>query len=292
MDGSLSFDQVTKTKTLERLITLADDKIACRLVHELCSTLLHPGVQSEEIAAGRRQVIADQLVSLLKSRQNVENNKESSSDVKDLVTQLLGFFVEHSYFSVDSSASERPEIPIPPMLKKTQDMLRSRLSACLSHIMSKFPNPAYHTYDAACRIRINEAGTIMRSELDLAGPVGEKISNAWLALEQVNNSIKSGSGDKTCLEAFMLLYSLTIVQIYNGDADAVGMLDELHSCFDLLIKGRAEDSQQGSEVLIEILLGFSAKPSQLFKRLTQQVFSAFTSKIDSNGLGSMIKVRL
>lgn len=290
MDGNLSFDQVTKTKTLERLIALADDKTACHLVYELCNKLRQPVDQTELNAAARSQAIADQLVSLLKSRQNSESSKEPSSDVKDLTTHLLDVFVVHSYFSMNSSVSERADILVPPILKKIQDMLRSRISACLSHIMSKFPNPAYYIYHVACQIRANEADSALHSELDLAGPVGSSVSNAWMALEQVNRRLEGDSGNKTSLEAFLLLYSLTIVQIYNGDVDAVGMLDELHSCFDLLMKDQAEDSQQGSEVLIEILLGFSAKPSQLFKRLTQQVFSAFASEVNSNGLQSMIKV--
>ncbi|KAL8941685.1 MAG: hypothetical protein Q9216_002098 [Gyalolechia sp. 2 TL-2023] len=290
LPGNLSFDQVTKTKTLERLITLADDGTARRLVHELCSMLLHPGLYNGEDVATRRQMIADQLVSLLKSRQNTENLREPSSDARDLVTKLLNVLVAHSYFSVDPSASTQPEAPLPPISRKTQDMLRSRLSACLSHIMSKFPNPAYHIYDAACQIRANGVDTAMRSELDLAGPVGEGVSTAWLALEQVSKSLKADSGNKTCLEAFMLLYSLTVVQVYNGDADAVSILDELHNCYNLLIKGQGKEGQQGSEVLVEILLGFSAKPSQLFRRLTQQVFSAFTSDVDITGLQSMIKV--
>ncbi|KAL9023585.1 MAG: hypothetical protein Q9196_007111, partial [Gyalolechia fulgens] len=290
-DGNLSFDQATKTKTLERLIALADDTTACRLVHELCGTLRRPNLRDGEDAAARRQVIADQLVSLLKSRQNTENLKEPSSDARDLVTKLLGNFATHSYFSVDTSAGDRPEIPVPPVSRKTQEMLRSKLSACLSHIMSKFPNPAYYIYEAACQIRVNAADTVMHSELDLTGPVGESVSRAWLAVEQVSERLKADSGNKPCLEAFMLLYSLTIVQVYNGDADAVGMLEELHSCYDLLIKDQGKDTQQGSEVLIEILLGFSAKPLQLFKRLTQQVFSAFASEINRNGLQSMIKVR-
>lgn len=291
MDGNLSFDQVTKTKILERLIALADNKTCCRLVHHLCSTLRRPNLQAGEDAVAKRQVIADQLVALLKSRQNTENLNEPSSDVRDLVTTLLDVLVAHSYFSVDPAASDLPETPVPPISRKTQEMLRSRLSACLSHIMNRFPNPEGHIYYAAHQVRLNGANTIMRSDLDLAGPVGESVSNAWLALEYIARSLKDDSGDATILGAFMLLYSLIILQVYNGDADAVGMLDELHSCYDLLIKGQGKDSLQGSEVLVEILLGFSAKPSQLFRRLTQQVFSAFASEVNSNGLQSMIKAR-
>lgn len=290
LHGKLSFDQLTKTKTVERLVSLADDFTACRLVHELCSKLVRLDIQDEEDAAARRQVIADQLVSLLKSRQSTGIPEDSSSNVKTLAIEVLNVLVTYSYFSINPSASDRQKAPSPSFSQKTQDMLRSRLSTCLSHIVDRFLNPALYTYKAVYQVRLNEADKDLHPNLDLTGPVSESISTAWQSFEHIRRSLEQKPSNATSLGAFMLLYSLTILQVYNGDADAVTMLDELQSCYKLLIERQGEDRQQGSGVLIEILLSLVAKPSQLFRRLAQQVFSAFTSDINSNDLQPMIKV--
>ena len=290
LKGRSSFDQLTKTKTVERLIALTDNRTACRLVDELCIKLVRPDTQDEEDAAASRQVIADQLVSLLKSRQSTDTQGDSVMDVERLVTNILNTFVSHSYFSVDSSVTDFQKAPLPCFSRKTQGLLRSRLFACLSHIVDKFPSPVQYAYEVVCKIRLNEADKDLHSNLNLTGSVNQSISTAWKIFESMARSREEEPGNSTSQEAFMLLYSFTFLQIYNGDADAVSMLDELRSCYDNLLNRDSEDRQQGSEILVELLLSLAGKPSQLFRRLTYQVFSAFASEINKNGLQSMIKV--
>lgn len=97
--------------------------------------------------------------------------------------------------------------------------------------------------------------------------------------------------------ALKLLYSLTILQVYSGDADAVSMLDELEFCYSRLLgdKGdesnsKKEDKTEASDALIEILLSFASKPSQLFRRMSEQVFGAFADQVTADGLDSLVSV--
>ncbi len=97
---------------------------------------------------------------------------------------------------------------------------------------------------------------------------------------------------KAHLRAMKLLYSLTILEVYNGTADAVSLLDELKICYNELIQTNKANkvNSEASELLVEVLLSFISKPSVLFRKLAQQVFAAFASEFSSAGLKSMLNV--
>jgi DNA polymerase phi len=91
---------------------------------------------------------------------------------------------------------------------------------------------------------------------------------------------------------------MTILQVYNGDADAVSMLGELDFCYSKIFgdkkskKGKEgeEETSEASDALVEILLSFASKPSQLFRRMSEQVFTAFAPNVTATGLESLISV--
>ncbi|KAL9039795.1 MAG: hypothetical protein Q9180_002318 [Flavoplaca navasiana] len=287
---TVSFDDITKTKTVERLLALAHPSSLGQLVPELCVQLVSPGTIQEKDASARRQITIDQLTYLLKSHQKRTKQDTHGSECSSLTRQILGVLATYSYFSMKNPRPGQADCPVPPMSSRTQETLRTRLSTCLLHILSNSPDPsslASHVVDVILRC---EADKHMNSILDLTGTLGEIISNAREFLGHVRKQTMSESNNKPMLCAFELLYSFTILQLYNGDGDAVGMLDDLRSCFDLLIEHRQTAHHIGSELVVEILLSYVAKPSQLFRRLAQQVFPIFIPIIQHDGLLSMIKV--
>ncbi|KAI4249571.1 MAG: hypothetical protein L6R42_008927, partial [Xanthoria sp. 1 TBL-2021] len=289
-DKRLSFDNLTKTKTVEKLMALGDDASLRHLVPELCDKLVRPGVIEEKDASARRQITIDQLTSLLKSRQSSRKQDSQSLDSTGLTRHILEVLATYSYFSMEKPHLNQADCPVPPMSGRTQETLRSRLSTCLTSILSRSSSPAFFASHVVDVILRHEADQHMHSILELPGTLGETIPSARTVLENIHNQALSNSSDNTTLHAFELLYSLTILQMYNGDADAVSMLDELRSSYDLLIGRRQTADQVGSEVFVEILLSFVAKPSRLFRRLAQQVFSTFTPMVQQDGIRSMIKV--
>lgn len=99
-------------------------------------------------------------------------------------------------------------------------------------------------------------------------------------------------GETSSISAFKLLYSMTVLQVYNGDADAVSMLDELEFCYSKFMgdDSKKKDTSDASDALVEILLSFASKQSQLFRRMSEQVFGAFADQVTENGLESLISV--
>jgi DNA polymerase phi len=89
-------------------------------------------------------------------------------------------------------------------------------------------------------------------------------------------------------EGFMLLYSLTLLQVYNGDGDAIMMLDDLDASRKAMAKSK--DSAEGSDTFIEIILSFLGNPRTLFRKIGEEAFSIFASEIGSEGLQSLAEI--
>lgn len=89
-------------------------------------------------------------------------------------------------------------------------------------------------------------------------------------------------------EGFVLLYSLTLLQVYNGDGDAIMMLDDLDASRKAMSKNK--DSGEGSDAFVEIVLSFLGNPRTLFRKIGEEAFSIFASEIGSEGLQSLAEI--
>lgn len=92
-------------------------------------------------------------------------------------------------------------------------------------------------------------------------------------------------------EGFKLLYSLTLLQVYNGEGDAVMMLDDLDASRKAMQKKSKDCDEEGpSDAFVEIVLSFLGNPLTLFRKIGEEAFSIFASDISSEGLQSLIDV--
>jgi hypothetical protein len=89
-------------------------------------------------------------------------------------------------------------------------------------------------------------------------------------------------------EGFVLLYTLTLLQVYNGDGDAIMMLDDLDASRKAMSKNK--DSGEGSDAFVEIVLSFLGNPRTLFRKIGEEAFSIFASEIGSEGLQSLAEI--
>ena len=293
VNGDLNFDKTTKTKTVETLTSIVDDLAFEQVVEIYEILILRPGVGDEKTAASRRQSAADQLVFAVRSIQ-LDPTKEISAKSEYLpnISRILALLAKHAYFDVDNSPDNRSISPTPKISQASREMFRTRISSCLSSLVAKLTGrPSYFAYDLVCGIHrqeenVNHSYTVLNADDD----VRSVLELAWHILSKVHaqNSLDS-AGDAQFFRALELLYSLTILQVHNQEPDAVGVLDELNHSFEPLL--HKKKPLRDSATLIEILLSFIAKPSQLFRRLAQQVFTACASELDNTALQSMIKVR-
>jgi DNA polymerase phi len=91
-------------------------------------------------------------------------------------------------------------------------------------------------------------------------------------------------------EGFILLYSLTILQVYNGEGDAVMMLDDLDVSRKAMLKKDQGTAQEGSDVFVEIVLSFLGNSRTLFRKIGEEALSIFASEISAEGLSSLTDI--
>jgi DNA polymerase phi len=123
--------------------------------------------------------------------------------------------------------------------------------------------------------------------------ITESKDRAILTMEKIlKKARKAGGKDRAPSQALALLYSLVIFQLYNGESEALSILDELKLCYDKLIRHKDTDDTdtEASEVLVELLLSFISKPSALLRKVTQHVFGAFMSDMTAGGLKLMTDI--
>lgn len=243
--------------------------------------ILRPGAETEKDANLQRQGALDQVVWLVKSCQNLHLAQFTSPSAQVIfLTKALELLVSIGYFNHTKSANTM----VPPFSSRSQQDARTRLTSCLSHLMNAASDPYYFF-----RIVIDE---INRGEQSTSGLECIVESNA--ALRTAHTTLE-GMKDGSEIAALRLLYSLTILEVYNGDADALAMLDELEQCYKPIrnafeAEAKPAQHQDGSQAFVEIILSFIAKPSQLFRRMAHHVFNTYASNLRASGMETMLTI--
>ncbi len=293
VNGDINFDRITKTKTIETLISLLNDPAFEQVIVVYEGLILRPGVEDEKTAASRRQSAADQLVSAVRSIQH-HPTEEVLTENECLVSirRILALLAKYAYFDVNNAPDDRSTSPSPKISQASREMFRTRISSCLSSLVAKpIREPSYFAYELVCNIHGQEENPEdSNAILNTDENVRSVLKKAWQTVEKVHSHsyLLKNKEERRFYSALELLYSLTVLQVHNEEADAAGILAELNHRFEPLL--RKKKPRQDSATLIEILLSFIAKPSQLFRRLAQEVFTACASELDDSALQSMIEV--
>jgi DNA polymerase phi len=91
-------------------------------------------------------------------------------------------------------------------------------------------------------------------------------------------------------EGFILLYSLTLLQVYNGEGDAVMMLDDLDMSRKAMSKKKKGSTAESQDPFVEIVLSFLGNERTLFRRIGEEAFGIFAADISSDGLQSLTDI--
>lgn len=132
--GSIEFDRITKTKTLEQILLLADDDSLRKIVRHLNTLVLRPESEEQTVADSRRQVIADLLLNTIKHYRRYEEIDEASGEKDNWLRKILDILVEYSYF-VPSKTAKTSKVPLPPISERSRTTFQERLSSCLTKLL-------------------------------------------------------------------------------------------------------------------------------------------------------------
>ena len=292
-NGEVNFDQITKTKTVEKLVNMVPSSCWDDLLRFLRELVMNPGVQDEKSAASRRRVIADLLLISARSRSTaVCGVTPTPSEAEQGIQQVLSLLVELAYFTPNDQPKSPGGIDNPSIAQASRDIFKAKISSCLTDMTSKSSNPSASAYHVVCVIMSRlKLSTTFTPLLEMNDTITEMIEKAWKMLRKIHSKEQSCSAEtRPFLTAFKLLYSLMILQVYNGDADAVNMLDELKDSYHNLLDKNNSRTPGGPEALVDIILSLAAKPALLFRRITPHIFSACASSINEPALKSMTQV--
>lgn len=271
--GFYNFDQITKTKTVDKMLGWAHGKDAEAVVQMLLRpAMVIEDCKDERDAESRRQCFADYLLSMIR-RVDLSDEKDDSTWIKNTTLPTLAKL----------SYSKKHMKCVPALTEKSRTMFRTRLTSAFAHLIS---DPKGFSYP--CEL----LQSIKTDAIEMEDEVTEAKDKAQATMEKLLKKAKKASDkEKISLEALALLYALVIFQLINGEADAAAVLDELKLCYDKLIRGKEEEEGQDvSIVLVEILLSLLSKPSLLLRKVAQHVFTAFSGEITAEGLSMMTDV--
>ncbi|KAK6609822.1 DNA polymerase v [Botrytis cinerea] len=270
-NGAYSFDRVTKTKTIEKLLSMVDDTNGEAVLDVLTSPVLVVPSSETNDAEKRRQMFGDYVLTTIRHVDLTEASQNSSWIKTAALPQLASLA-----YSNNSEAK-------PPISEGTRTLIRNRLTSAFTHLLSNMDG-----YHYPCDLVIS----CTPDAVAMDGLITGAKDAAFTTLQKLMKKAKKGGKDKATFQTLSLLYALVIFQLYNGDVEAVSILDELKLCYDNLIKHKSiEDSEVAPfEVLVELLLSFLSRPSALLRKVTQHVFTAFMGEMTEGGLKLMTDV--
>lgn len=128
-NGSPSFDKISKSKTIERLVFLAEGHTLTEMLHIIERLMISPATDEAKAAESRRQVLADLCLNTLRGLPGGTCEK-----VHPAMGVILRIFVEHGYFI--RMPSKESLKATPPFSPATQKLFRTRLFSSLGVLVS------------------------------------------------------------------------------------------------------------------------------------------------------------
>ncbi|KAF2876802.1 hypothetical protein BDV95DRAFT_625943 [Massariosphaeria phaeospora] len=277
-NGSIDLDKITKTKTLENILLSVDDETLRKIIRHIHSVLLRPETQEHAIADNRRQTIADMLLHIVRHYKRYENQSSDLLEKDNWLRSILEVMIDCAYF-IPSQSARTSKIPLPPVSESTRKLFRERLSSCLTRLLGvQAGSRASFATMVVGIIRSKASSRSLRQVFKADEFVTETLEKAHQSLDTVSAECSS-PGKNPAAEGFLLLYCLTLLQVYDGDGDAVLMLSDLESARKTMLQPHKRSETQGQNVFIEIILSFLGNTRMLFRKIAEEAFSIFISDI-------------
>lgn len=301
--GSPNFDQLTKTKTTQKLFSSIHIEEVPSIVNILILVLVNPGETEQKPSDARRQWALDHLLHLVKTHSH--NNEKSSSWIDEILVILIreGYFISKTSSSSKKDkkrkhdeASTDLEVN-PPFSEKTVEQCQQRLTSIITATVGvKRTDNTSWAYRALSTILKFEKDLKLRTPFE--GELLKAKDKAIKTVEKVRKKrLSSPHADNPQLEAFELLFSLVLLQVYSTDSEAASVLDELQLCYNTIIgKSKVEEGADeheeidASQVLTEIILSFVSRQSNLLRKISETVWETFSSEITAESFQLLFDV--
>jgi DNA polymerase phi len=286
--GALQFDVVTKTKTIEKLVTANDDGSICDFLGGLFQK---PGVGNGNETAHARKTITDLLANTCVHTLGADQSLQESISGTDAIERsplvqsrhVIEILVQIAFFVQPAD---------PEVTPTSRQYVRERIMACLEQALkTKATGRALLQYTVSSVTRFQSQGLQPAFDFDDSIKAIMKGARRRLGIfekrEFLGNGVHRTNGNGA-IDGIILLYHLALLQVYSGEPEAVTIVEDLNEYHDKL--AHEDESFMGSDVLVEVLLSFASKPSKFLRKISLQAFGSFAAQISQEGLQSLIRV--
>ncbi|KAF7515993.1 hypothetical protein G7054_g14339 [Neopestalotiopsis clavispora] len=260
--GAYDFDLRAKAKTIEKLLQASFTEDVDAVFELLQKPVIK--IKEDDVAEVEklRRVYADYLVKICTTDKIHDDEKtEIRGRVLETAVKQL---TNYAYSNKDTSFS-------PELSTKTREYYRTRLESAFAKLTKR-----QEDYSYLC----NAVLAIDASAVQMSDEIEAELKAANKTLKKlVKASTKKSKGSGSSL-GLALLYAITILQLYNGDSDALNTLEDLKQCSEKM----DEADNDASALLVEILLSLVSRPSPMMRQITQQVFESYTSQLTEDAL--------
>lgn len=272
-NGVYSFDQRTNTKTIDKLlqqINADNEKGTIEIIRGPLESLAQKEKADAEPIV---RTYAEYLAKVLNASARPDGASDGASGSTDtsaafgLALQELGrlAYSQPKDFSADL------------LTDQIRGLCRSRLESSFARLLRSSDD-----FELFCgAVSAIDASSITSDDL-----IKDAMEQALARMNKLLKKKSKSEGEKSLTQGLALLHAVSIFQLYNEDADAMEVLQDLAQFSERVKKGKLDDEEEGSSsaLLVEILLSMVARPSSLMRQVSQQVFEAFTSQISAEGL--------
>ncbi|KAF2157908.1 hypothetical protein K461DRAFT_290175 [Myriangium duriaei CBS 260.36] len=280
--GLSNFDRLTRTKTLEDILSNAPVSDAAEILAIISGNVRQPKTSDHLDADASRRSTADLLLTFARRQGAVQTQAEADCNNAQKFPWLSILEVTSEFAYLKRKTDGDDAIP-----KKIREIFQARTTSILTFTMESKLDPEFdHAWQVIDFIdRAIQSGKC-RLALEADDAIHRVLSTSLGRTREVRTQESKASLDsKPLLRAFKLLFALSVLQVYNGEPDAVSILEELEECYKMWSK-----NQNSSSTIIEILLGFVSKPSALFRKLAENVFAAIADQVGEDGILSLLDI--
>lgn len=133
--GNVNFDHLTKTKTIESIMTTSGSESLIDAILSFERLICQPKTDDERAAEASRRILADHLLSAVRSCCAKGTSEADTSDTMVFLESVIRLFVRFGY-CWNNEGNDATLKPYPPISATSKSVFRSRLSSCLAHILS------------------------------------------------------------------------------------------------------------------------------------------------------------
>lgn len=287
--GLWNFDCITKSKAIDALIGVfgyvespeqVPEEQAVKLLMEIKTVLINKfdegaAAQGEQDAKSAAKISKEGQLKWVLDKLSVLycSTKRLQCPPTKLLDDIFKFLIKSSFFKEQGGLE---------LSENTIKLCNERLASFLSETISTKRKDHSWAYYCLKQIEKKEKDSKFSLILELSEDLQAVKDDALETVESIKLAMKKDLSHKDQFYCFELLFSMVLLQLYQGESEAVSVLEELKVCHHETF-AKSNDDFDTSTIMIEIILSFISRRSALLRKLCSIVWRSFMCTKDDQG---------